>query len=165
MQSQVAPPPHRLTVRSGSLADFDQVMAIEAESFPPLDAYTEDYMRKRVAEFPAGFLVAARDRDVLGYILVDVLGPTLHVSSMAVAGPVRHEGIGTRLLHAALDKFSNYGLRLVSLEVSARNTLAISLYRRFGFRLVEQLPAYYDSDGSDALVMERPLRDESTSRQ
>jgi ribosomal protein S18 acetylase RimI-like enzyme len=46
----------------------------------------------------------------------------------------RGRGLGTHMLHRALLGFRQCGLTRASLEVTAKNTDAIRLYRRLGFR-------------------------------
>jgi len=149
-------------VRPVERADLVSVVRIERASFPqpwPYSVFTR-YLDR------AGFLVAVDpDADptvgdgsagsVVGYVVANSVrdaGRTLgHVKNLAVHPTRRGEGIGSRLLARALSVLSPAAVKL---EVRESNDAARSLYSRFGFRPVEQMPRYYD-DGEDAVVMVR----------
>ncbi len=82
--------------------------------------------------------VAAVDgEDVIGWCDIDArMGEGFrHVGrlGMGVRAPWRGQGIGHRLMEAALDGARKIGLARVELEVYASNTAAIHLYEKAGF--------------------------------
>lgn len=82
--------------------------------------------------------VAAVDgEDVIGWCDIDArMGEGFrHVGrlGMGVRAPWRGQGIGRRLMEAALDGARKIGLARVELEVYASNTAAIHLYEKAGF--------------------------------
>ena len=56
---------------------------------------------------------------------------------MGITPEHRNCGLGTALLQQAMQGFHRAGLERVYLEVTAENTGAIRLYRRFGFVTVK----------------------------
>jgi ribosomal-protein-alanine N-acetyltransferase len=62
----------------------------------------------------------------------------LFVLSLAVAPERRGHGIGADLLRAARREARALGLRLVVLDVAARNERAVAFYRREGFRVASE---------------------------
>jgi GNAT superfamily N-acetyltransferase len=58
------------------------------------------------------------------------------IQNLGITPEHRGLGLGTALLRKALTGFKRSGLRRAFLEVTARNTAAIRLYERFGFRKV-----------------------------
>lgn len=58
------------------------------------------------------------------------------ILSIAVAPDARSEGIGTQLVHHALQRFRHLGVRRVRLEVRPWNVAALKVYRKLGFRAV-----------------------------
>jgi ribosomal protein S18 acetylase RimI-like enzyme len=84
------------------------------------------------------FFVALDGRDVIGWIHIAFPElPMLAHSGTLVMGLLpeyRRQGIGTRLLHAAMDSaFENPERRRVQLEVMSDNQAAIALYAEHGF--------------------------------
>lgn len=145
-----------LELRRAERADLLAVFRIESASFPqpwPYDAF------ERFLGTP-GFLVAELDRQVVGYVIADVVrnhgSPVGHVKDLAVHPDRRGLGVGSSLLSAALSAIATSGARSVRLEVRESNAPARRLYRRFGFDPLRRVSDYYD-DGEDALVMVREL--------
>ena len=68
--------------------------------------------------------------------------------NLGISPEHRHRGLGTHLMHRALDGFRAAGLRRAFLEVTARNEGAVKLYRRMGFSRARtvykavEMPAY-----------------------
>jgi ribosomal-protein-alanine N-acetyltransferase len=139
-------------LRSATQADLLSVFRIEKSTFPqpwPFSAF------ERFLGEPA-FLVAVRDREVVGYVVADVTpnyGRDIgHVKDLAVRPDARGVGLGRRLLSQAIRRMATDGAALVKLEVRASNDPALALYRDEGFELLRRVPGYYE-DGETALVM------------
>ncbi len=62
----------------------------------------------------------------------------------------RKKGIATKLINSIVDKEN---IKRIILEVSDSNKKALSLYKKFGFIIVNKRNKYY-KDGSNALIME-----------
>lgn len=58
------------------------------------------------------------------------------VQNLGIVADHRGQGLGTCLMHLALNGFQQAGLRRAFLEVTAQNEGAIRLYRRLGFSKV-----------------------------
>ncbi len=59
------------------------------------------------------------------------------IQNVGVTESHRGNGLGTLLIHQALNGFLEAGLRRAYLEVTAQNSGALRLYRRLGFRTVK----------------------------
>ncbi|MDH4165964.1 MAG: GNAT family N-acetyltransferase [Gammaproteobacteria bacterium] len=79
------------------------------------------------------------------------------VLGMGVVAAFRSQGIGSRLLTAALGLAPARGIRRSELVVRSDNSAAIALYRRFGFVDEGTCRSYMRVDGADydALLMAR----------
>lgn len=77
---------------------------------------------------------APEDDEVVGYILFTVTGIVSHISKIIVSPARRRQGIGRRLVQAALD-FSRLERRVgsVTLHVDSDNDPALELYKGLGF--------------------------------
>ncbi len=101
-------------------------------------------------------LVALCEGTVVGVAEVsgkDLVEKHVGVLGISVAQPYRGEGIGALLLETVLKAAAQLPhLRLIVLEVFSDNTLAIDMYRKFGFVEYGRLPegilhnqAYFDT--------------------
>jgi ribosomal-protein-alanine N-acetyltransferase len=126
--------------------------AIQRAAFPPGEAWGTDAIALQLA-LP-GVIGWLDWRG--GMILARVAADEVEVLTLAVAPAARRQGLGTRLLDAAMTLATSRGARTAFLEVSISNTAARTLYARAGFTPTGRRPRYY-ADGTDALVLRRTL--------
>jgi [ribosomal protein S18]-alanine N-acetyltransferase len=134
-------------IRTCREGDLDDVLTIEEETFT--DAYDREIFSQLLTSEPQGFLVAADDSGVLGYVASS--GRYGLVFSLAVSAAHRRRGIGQSLMVAVLGYLRGETKR-VSLQVRVTNSAAIGLYHQFSFKEQGRIRRYYP-DGEDALVM------------
>lgn len=78
-----------------------------------------------------------------------------HVTILAVHPQYRRQGLGQALLIALLKAALHRGLERATLEVRASNSSALSLYKKFDFKLAGRRRGYYQDTGEDALILWR----------
>jgi ribosomal-protein-alanine N-acetyltransferase len=110
------------------------------------------------AEAARGFsrIWVARSRlggDALGFLLAWSVADELHVINIATHPDFRRQGVGTALMHYALEQALRDQARLVLLEVRRSNRAAIELYRAHGFSAMGVRRAYYSDNDEDAIEM------------
>ena len=135
-----------------TLADLDDVCAIETELFPipwSRQAFEADLKRSP----PTLALVAEERGRVVGYIIGWIIEDEFHIGNIAVTGKRQRQGIAKRLLAEAIRVAHEQGVRMATLEVRSSNDGAIGLYERHGFRAVAIRRGYYTDNGEDAIVM------------
>ncbi len=93
-----------------------------------------------------------RSRQMIGFVGLRVERGEGHISTLAVHPGWRGWGLGELLLHRALDQAIRNDAQTVSLEVRASNSVAQTLYVKYGFAKVSRLRGYY-ADGEDAHLM------------
>ena len=85
-----------------------------------------------------------------------------HRGDLAISVRKSHwgQGVGSRLMEAALDFARNAGLEIVSLEVRSDNLRAIRLYEKFGFRKIGEFPGFLKIQGeyADCILMHLSLK-------
>jgi putative acetyltransferase len=128
--------------------------------FPSAEAW-----RKRLAEPPEGLysLVACVEGEVVGSLGLETSPTRLrmrHVGSigMAVRDDWQGKGIGTALMEAALDLADNWlNLERIELRVYVDNSVAVALYKRFGFEIegTHRRLAFRNGEYVDAYSMAR----------
>jgi ribosomal-protein-alanine N-acetyltransferase len=91
-----------------------------------------------------------------GMVLARVAADEAEILTIAVVPAARRAGLGRALLRAAEQEASTRGARTMFLEVAPGNAAAGALYAAAGYAEVGRRPRYYP-DGSDALILARPL--------
>ena len=94
-----------------------------------------------------------------GWLVVD----ELQISAVAVAPDQRRQGHGRHVLIALLQEARRRGAASATLEVSAANTAATTLYERCGFSTQGIRRGYY-RNGDDALIQWARLQDTEAVR-
>ena len=57
-----------ITIRQATLADLDDIAAIEAQCFPQAEAATRESLADRLSAYPQSFLIAESDGQPVGFI-------------------------------------------------------------------------------------------------
>lgn len=135
-----------------------------AEGTLQLPLQSAERWRKRLAEPDPNLysLVACVDSEVVGSLALHTTpNPRRrHVAElgMSVRDDWQGRGVGSALMHAALDLADNWlDLRRVELQVYTDNAAGIALYQKFGFAIEGTLVAYAFRKGEyvDAYSMAR----------
>lgn len=158
-----------------TLADLDQVMAIEMLSFSApwsRRAYEYEITRNkhstmlvvRTTPLLQGRLRWLQHRlgmakrgPALGYAGAWLLVDEIHLSTIAVHPQWRGRGLGELLLSTVLERGAEQGARRATLEVRVSNSAAQGLYHKYGFETVASQKRYYADNNEDAYIMATPL--------
>lgn len=161
-------------VQPMTLADLDQVMAIEHLSFSaPWSRRAYEYeitqneystmLVARAAPALKGrmpgllhWLGICRRGPALGYAGAWLLVDEIHLSTIAVHPEWRGRGLGELLLITVLERGAQQGARRATLEVRVSNSAAQGLYRKYGFETVASQRRYYADNNEDAYIMATP---------
>ena len=126
-------------------------MALVTSIFDQL--FSEEMYLALQQTWPEAQIIDVENGRLAGVLLSMKRGPNVgRVLVMAVRDGFRDMGIGSHLLRAFIQQCIREGVSSIVLEVRESNLLAQGFYRRFGFRSVESMAAYYP-DGEDAVVM------------
>ncbi len=112
----------------------------------------------------AGYIciVIERGEEIAGYAILSIAAGEAHILNLCVDPIFRALGYGTRLLNEVLERARNAEVKEVFLEVRPSNSNALSLYRKKGFRQIDNRPAYYQASKGreDAAVLAKTLKTE-----
>lgn len=143
-----------IKIRNFRQTDIKRIIEIEEESF--LNGDAELYVELS-EEWLDGFLVAEKDGEVIGFVVV-VLTPEGEgrIFAIAVDPRYRGKGVGRALLKAAFNVLRKRDIGFVRLEVRVSNHIAQHLYRSLGFMEIGFIPFYY-KNGEGAIMMRKVL--------
>jgi [ribosomal protein S18]-alanine N-acetyltransferase len=145
-----------LVFRKMTLDDLEQVVAIDQVSFslpwPPRSFQFE------LTDNPASRCwVAELDGRVVGMLVGWFIVDEIHIATIATHPDFRKQGIGEKLLAFALQSAKDEGAISSFLEVRESNTVALELYRKFGYVEDGRREGYYKDNGETAILMSAPL--------
>jgi len=87
-----------------------------------------------------------------GFVIARVVDREWEIENIAVAGPARRRGLGTRLLGELLDQARSRGADAVFLEVRESNRAARALYEKWAFLESGRRRGYYKDLEEDAIL-------------
>jgi ribosomal-protein-alanine N-acetyltransferase len=97
-------------------------------------------------------LVMQEESGLQGFVIARVLGEAWEIENIAIAGPARRRGLGTRLLGELLDLARGQGAVAVFLEVRESNHAARALYEKWAFLESGHRRRYYRDPEEDAIL-------------
>jgi len=99
------------------------------------------------------FNVAKIDEKPVGYIGYMVIADEADIINIGILSQHRGLGIGNMLMEAMISELLKKGVTCVHLEVRKSNSVAISLYEKFGFITTGVSKNHYKEPTEDALRM------------
>jgi ribosomal-protein-alanine N-acetyltransferase len=142
-----------LNIRPATAADIPTLMAVEKHavtaahwSRPQYEAVLTQPHPRRIA------LVLEEETTVQGFVVARAVGAEWELENIAIAGPARRRGLGTRLLGEFLDLARAQGAQAVVLEVRESNRAARSLYEKWAFLESGRRARYYRDPEEDAIL-------------
>ena len=94
---------------------------------------------------------------VTGFTGIWLMVDEAHIINIAVKEEYRGKGLGELLLISGIDMASNLNAAVMTLEVRASNTVAQSLYLKYGFQEAGVRKGYYTDNKENALIMTTDL--------
>jgi ribosomal-protein-alanine N-acetyltransferase len=150
-------------LRKFGSGDLEQVVHINRLCLP--ENYTNYFFTELHRRFPATFLVAEENGEIVGYVMCRIetglsgfrgIIKKGHVVSIAVLPKHQHKGIGRALMIKVMENMELYNAKICFLEVRVSNKAAVNLYKNLGFKVSRVIRNYY-VDREDAYVMSREL--------
>lgn len=87
-----------------------------------------------------------------GLLVARQIAQEWEIENLAVAGPARRRGLGTRLLGEFLNQVRAQGAHAVFLEVRESNRAARALYEKWAFAESGRRAGYYHHPEEDAIL-------------
>ena len=147
-------------IRPATASDVPAVLGLEAQLFGA-DAWSEASVRSELTGPGRQALVAVASGSVIGYAVTMLVGDLADLQRIAVHPAHQRSGVAGLLLDGVAAGVRSGGADRMLLEVSAANAPAIAFYEAHGFTRIDVRRRYY-RDGSDALVLSRPLLEEAS---
>ena len=114
-----------LSIRPATATDLPAMMAQEKRAATAAHWSGEQYQALFRGSDPGRVaLVIQEESGLQGFVMARVLGEEWEIENIAIAGPARRRGLGTRLLGELLDLARAQGAAAVFLEVRESNQAA-----------------------------------------
>jgi len=142
-----------LSIRAGTITDLPAMMALEKHVATAAHWSAEQYEALFRAPDPGrAALVMQEESSLQGFVIARVVGEEWEIENVAIAGPARRRGLGTRLLGELLDLARAQDAAAVFLEVRESNQAARALYEKWAFLESGRRRGYYKDPEEDAIL-------------
>ncbi len=148
-------------IRRATLSDLPAIYRIEKKCFGRR-SFSKGHIIWILKNRAALTYLYSEGEKPVGTIMLKREGGVARVVSIGVLPESQRRGIGAELMAIAEDAMREQGAKLMTLEVSVNNDVAINFYLGLGYGFNGILKGYY-SWGEDAHVMEKPLDREGSS--
>ncbi|MFO0773945.1 MAG: ribosomal protein S18-alanine N-acetyltransferase [Nitrospiraceae bacterium] len=151
--------PDGLTLEPGTVADLDEMLAIEQQSFSEpwsRAMFLGELSGNRFARFVVVRTTGGPIRMLCGYLCYWIVFDELRLMNIAVHPDWRRRGLANVLVRRAMDEATAQavgGPLRGHLEVRASNVAARALYAGLGFREIGLRKQYYRRPDEDAVLM------------
>jgi ribosomal-protein-alanine N-acetyltransferase len=142
-------------IRPTTPADLPALVRLEGSAFS--DPWSLAMLEEALAARGAVTLVAETGEGVIGSVMGRNGADEGEILTIAIDPASRRQGLGRRLLLAALDQMSAGGARTVWLEVRTSNVAARMMYLGSGFVAAGVRRGYYRRPTEDALILKREI--------
>ncbi len=143
----------KLSIRAATVADLPAMMSLEKRAATAAHWSAEQYETLFSGSNPGRVaLIMIEESSIAAFVIARVLGDEWEIENIAVAGPARRRGLGTRLLGELLDMARAQGAAAMFLEVRESNRAARALYEKWAFLESGRRPIYYKNPQEDAIL-------------
>lgn len=146
---------NNIIIRDMKLEDIDGVYEVEKSCFS--DPWSKESFKKEIQNNLAKYLVAEVENKVVGYVGAWFIVDEAHITNVAVSPQYRGQKIGDKIIKSFIDECVKNEMQAMTLEVRVSNTVAQSLYKKYGFKLGGIRKEYYSDNKEDALIMWKHL--------
>jgi len=140
-----------VVVRPVILADILAILDLARHAVTAARWSREQYDRV-LADPSRCALVVEESACVRGFLITRQVATEWEIENLAVGGPARRRGLGTRLLGEFLDQVRAQGALAVFLEVRESNRAARMLYEKWAFAESGRRPGYYHEPEEAAVL-------------
>lgn len=142
-----------MKLRPATLDDVPTLMSLEKHAVTAAHWSVEQYQAVFSPRGTPRLALVLEDGDaVQGFLIARAAGPEWELENIAIAGPARRCGLGTRLLGEFLNTAHARGATSVFLEVRESNSAARRLYEKWAFIESGRRAAYYHDPDEAAIT-------------
>lgn len=135
--------------------DLPEVLEIESNcfEFPWLE---EDFITCLQERNCIG-MVAEYDENVVGYMIYELHKKHIHILNFAVSPDCQRQSVATQLINKLINKLSVARRTELRLEIRESNLVALSFFKKMGFKAVAIIHEFYEDTNDDAYIMKYKL--------
>lgn len=117
------------------------------------DFWDYEILKEELNSRTSKYIVAKKSNNIIvGFAGIKIILDEAEIMNIVTKKEERHQGIGKLLLNEIIKISKENNIYLINLEVNAKNTIAINLYKKYNFKEVGLRKKYYNGQ-DDAILM------------
>ena len=141
------------TFKKMDLQDLEEIKDVLLSDFD--DFWSYEVLREELLSDSSLYIVAKKQNEIIGFAGIKIIIDEADIMNIVVKKSYRNNGIGSLLLENLILISNKKNLNFINLEVDCKNTIAINLYKKFGFEEISLRKNYYKNN--DAMIMKKKL--------
>lgn len=141
------------TFKKMNLQDLEKIKDILFSDFD--DFWSYEVLKEELLSDSSLYIVAKKQNEIIGFAGIKIIIDEADIMNIVVKKSYRNNGIGSLLLENLILISNKKNLNFINLEVDCKNTIAINLYKKFGFEEISLRKNYYKNN--DAMIMKKKL--------
>ena len=141
------------TFKKMDIQDSEEIKDVLLSDFD--DFWSYEVLREELLSDSSLYIVAKKQNEVIGFAGIKIIIDEADIMNIVVKKSYRNNGIGSLLLENLILISNKKNLNFINLEVDCKNTIAINLYKKFGFEEISLRKNYYKNN--DAMIMKKKL--------
>ncbi len=139
-----------------SIKDLDEIFRLESNTFRK-DAFFQNSILNLIINNTFFFKLINDDNsnEIVGFIIIiQDREDRVNLINLVISKQYQNKGYGSHLLKYTLNKIKEMNnIEVIVLNVNSKNKVAIGLYQKFGFRIVQKIENYYRQKKSAYLMI------------
>jgi len=145
-----------MRINAASLKDLDEIFRLESNTFKK-DAFFKNSILNLIINNTFFFKLINDENSnkIVGFIIIiQDREDRVNLINLLISKRYQNKGYGSHLLKYTLNKIKEMNnIEVIVLNVNSNNKAAISLYQKFGFRIVQKIENYYRQKKSAYLMI------------
>ena len=141
------------TFKKMDIQDLEEIKDVLLSDFN--DFWSYEVLREELLSDSSLYIVAKKQNEIIGFAGIKIIIDEADIMNIVVKKSYRNNGIGSLLLENLILISNKKNLNFINLEVDCKNTIAINLYKKFGFEEISLRKNYYKNN--DAMIMKKKL--------
>lgn len=141
------------TFKKMDIQDSKEIKDVLLSDFD--DFWSYEVLREELLSDSSLYIVAKKQNEIIGFAGIKIIIDEADIMNIVVKKSYRNNGIGSLLLENLILISNKKNLNFINLEVDCKNTIAINLYKKFGFEEISLRKNYYKNN--DAMIMKKKL--------
>ena len=141
------------TFKKMDIQDLEEIKDVLLSDFD--DFWSYEVLSEELLSDSSLYIVAKKQNEIIGFAGIKIIIDEADIMNIVVKKSYRNNGIGSLLLENLILISNKKNLNFINLEVDCKNTIAINLYKKFGFEEISLRKNYYKNN--DAIIMKKKL--------